>query len=98
MTVIIVFTNITILRNNLPLKSKYSFLYNFFNDLDKFDRLKPQKENTNVHDAASELYNEMVQAWMERCAIALAHAHTPHIRNTLVACCLRKALYDLLTH
>ena len=40
-------TNIMTLKfGNLSLKSKYSFLANFSNDLDKFSRLKPKKEKT----------------------------------------------------
>ena len=49
--------------DNLSSKSMYSFLIRFFNDLDKFNKLKPQKEETkkktNVSDAASELYNDL---------------------------------------
>ena len=46
--------------DKLSLKSKYSFLADFFNDLDKFNRLKPQIEKatekkTNVFNTASEL-------------------------------------------
>ena len=32
--------------DNISLKSKYSFLANFFNDLDKFSKLKPQREKS----------------------------------------------------
>ena len=32
--------------DNLSSKSMYSFLIRFFNDLDKFNKLKPQKEET----------------------------------------------------
>ena len=46
---------------------KYSFLDEFFKGLNKFNKLKTQKEKTktkkiNVCDAASELYNEMLEA------------------------------------
>ena len=32
--------------DSLSLESKYSFLVNLFSDLDKFNKLKPQKEET----------------------------------------------------
>ena len=46
MTVNIVLTIIMIFKkiDNLSLNSKYSFLADFLNDLDKFIRLKTQKE------------------------------------------------------
>ena len=34
----------------------YSFLISFFNDLDKFSKIKAQKGKTNEHNTASELY------------------------------------------
>ena len=42
MTLIIVFTNI----GNLSFKSKHSFLEEFFDNLDKFDKLNGEKEST----------------------------------------------------
>ena len=47
---------------SLSFKSKYSFPVNFFDDLDKFGDLKPQKEKkTNVYNAASELFNDLLE-------------------------------------
>ena len=51
--------------DSLSFKSKYSFLPEFFNDLNKFNMPKTQKEKTkmkktNVYDKASELYNELL--------------------------------------
>ena len=47
---------------NLSLQPKYSFLVDFFNDLDKFSNLKTLKEkNTNVYDTASELHNDLLE-------------------------------------
>ena len=48
---------------SLSLQSNYSFVASFSNDLDKFDKLKPQKEKnkskkTNVYNIASKLYND----------------------------------------
>ena len=45
--------------DNLSFKSKYSFLYEFLNDLNKFNKLKTIKEitkknKTNMHNTASE--------------------------------------------
>ena len=45
---------------------KFSFLDEFFKGLNKFNKLKTQKEKTktkkiNVYDVASELYNEMLE-------------------------------------
>ena len=34
--------------DNLSLESKYSFLADFFNNLDKYKKLKPKKEKTNT--------------------------------------------------
>ena len=47
-------------------KSKYSFLADFSNDLDKLNMLKSQKEKTkekktNAYNKVSELYNEMLR-------------------------------------
>ena len=47
-------------------KSKYFFLADFSNDLDKLNMLKSQKEKTkekktNVYNKVSELYNEMLR-------------------------------------
>ena len=51
-------------------KSKCSFLVNFFNDLDKFKKLKSKKEETkekktNVYDTVSELYNDLLKAYFD---------------------------------
>ena len=46
MTVAMVFYMLTFQLINLFFKTKYSILSNFFNVLDKFSRLKTQKENT----------------------------------------------------
>ena len=51
--------------DSLSFNSKYSFLPEFFNDLNKFNMPKTQKEetknkNANVYDTASELYNELL--------------------------------------
>ena len=49
MTVIIFFVNIIVILkkiDNPSFKSKHSFLANCFDDLDKFNQLKPQKEET----------------------------------------------------
>ena len=67
MTLIIVFTDIILIEknDNLSFKSKRSFSIEFFADLDKLNRVNPQKEITkerkiNVHDKASELYNDFL--------------------------------------
>ena len=40
-------------------QSNYSFAASFSNDLDKFEKLKPQKgKKTNVYNIASKLYND----------------------------------------
>ena len=44
----------------------YSFLIRFFNDLDKSNKLMPQKEETkekktNVYNTASELHNDFLE-------------------------------------
>ena len=50
----------------------YSFLISFFNDLDKFNKLKPKKKKqkrkkkTNVDDTASELYNDLLEMYFYR--------------------------------
>ena len=49
MTVITVFSNIIMTLkkiHSLSFKSNYYFLTSFFNDLDQFNKLKPQKEET----------------------------------------------------
>ena len=47
---------------SLSFKSKYSFPVNFFDDLDKFSDLKPQKEKkTNVYNTTSELFNDLLE-------------------------------------
>ena len=48
----------------------YSFLANISHDLDKFNRLKPQKEKTkekktNVHNAALELYDSLLGTYFD---------------------------------
>ena len=48
---------------SLSLQSNYSFVASFSNDLNKFDKLKPQKEKnkskkTNVYNIASKLCND----------------------------------------
>ena len=50
---------------NLSLESKYSFLAKYYNDLDKFSKLKLQKQKTrkkktNIYDTSSELYNDLL--------------------------------------
>ena len=49
-------------------KSKYSFLFEFFNGLNNFNKLITKKEETlkkktNVHDPASDLYNELLEIY-----------------------------------
>ena len=55
--------------DNLSFKSKYSFLAEFFNDLNKFNKLKTRrkntKEKTNVYDTASELYNDLLETYFD---------------------------------
>ena len=46
------------------MRPRYSFLVNFFNDLDKLNRLKRQKEKrkgkkTNAFNTTSKLYNAL---------------------------------------
>ena len=53
----------TIKIDKLSFSSKYSFLANFFNDLEKLNKLKtlkekPEKKEINVYDKASDLYND----------------------------------------
>ena len=47
------------------LKSKYLYLKVFYNDLDKFSKLDPKKENFKeiVNNAVSELYNELLNEY-----------------------------------
>ena len=50
---------------NLSLESKYSFLAKHYNDLDKFSKLKLQKQKTrkkktNIYDTSSELHNDLL--------------------------------------
>ena len=57
--------------DNLSFKSKASFLANIFDDLDKFDNLKPQKEKTkekktNMYDSVSELYNDLLGTYFDK--------------------------------
>ena len=53
----------------ISFKTKYSFLVDFFNDLDKFTRIQTQKEKankkTNVCNIASELYNELLGPYFD---------------------------------
>ena len=73
MTLIIVFTNIIVIVKNLVtffFKSKYSFLDEFFDDLDKFNKLNLEKESTaekkiNEYKKASELYNDFLGIYFE---------------------------------
>ena len=46
--------------NNLSFKSKYSFLAEFFKDLNKFNNLK-----THTKKEASELYNELLKSYFD---------------------------------
>ena len=57
--------------DNLSFKSKASFLANIFDDLDKFDNLKPRKEKTkekktNMYDSVSELYNDLLGTYFDK--------------------------------
>ena len=59
-----------ILKNlSLSLESQYSFIASFSNDLDKFSRLKGQKEKTNekanVYNTASELCNDLLEIYFD---------------------------------
>ena len=52
------------------LKSQYSFLDEFLNDVDKFSDLKPRNENTKnkqskMYDTASELYNKFIDKYFD---------------------------------
>ena len=52
--------------DNHSLKPKHSFLPYFFDDLNKFIKLNPQKEETedketNVYQNVSELYNRLLE-------------------------------------
>ena len=52
--------------DNHSLKPKHSFLLYFFDDLNKFIKLNPQKEETedkktNVYQNISELYNRLLE-------------------------------------
>ena len=58
--------------DKLSLESKDSFLAKFFNDLDKFSKLKilkekkPKEIRTNVyHTASSELYNQLLGIYFD---------------------------------
>ena len=72
-TVTLFFPNIIMIVKNLItfFKSKYSFLFKFFNDLNKFAKLKKHKnkkhkrKKTNVYDTASELYNELLGTYFD---------------------------------
>ena len=71
MMITILFTNIiVILKHFLSFKSKNLFLANFFDDLDKFNKLKPQKEETidktkNEYDTVLELYNGLLETYFD---------------------------------
>ena len=51
--------------DNLSLETKYSFSAEFFNDLDKFNKLRTQKEKKNVYDTFSELYNNLLERYFD---------------------------------
>ena len=59
--------------DNLSLKSKYSFLVEFFNDLNKFKKLnkkfkkkkKTEKKKTNVLIISSKLYNNFLEIYYD---------------------------------
>ena len=57
--------------NNLSLKSKYLLLTEIFNDLNKFKKLKrikqetEKKKKTIVHDAATDLYNDLLGIYFD---------------------------------
>ena len=54
--------------NNISYKLNYSFLTIFLKVLNKFTKLKPQKEKKkkkNVYDAASESYNELLETYFD---------------------------------
>lgn len=57
--------------NSIPFKSKYSFLFEFYYDLETFGclyLLKEQKKTPkkmNVYDAASKLYNELLEFYLD---------------------------------
>ena len=57
--------------NTLSLAPKYSFLFSFYNELNKFNSLKLLKETTikkneTVYDNASELYNEYLEIYFDQ--------------------------------
>ena len=73
MTVNIIFTNFTVIIKNLItflLNQSIIFQSTFFNDLNKLNKLKPTKEETqkkkqtNVYDTASELYNDLLEIYL----------------------------------
>ena len=55
--------------DELSFKSKYSFLAELFNDLNKFNKLKTQKEKKkkkgNVYDTVSQFYNELLGTYFD---------------------------------
>ena len=57
--------------NSIPFKSKYSFLFEFYYDLETFGCLYPLKEHKktpkklNVYDAASKLYHELLEFYLD---------------------------------
>ena len=65
------FTSIFVIKTNWQpsFKSKHSFLVQLLNDSNKFNKLKPQKEETkkkklNVYEQASELYNDSLGIYL----------------------------------
>ena len=69
MTIYMLVTSTEILKNVLVslLKSKYLYLKVFYNDLDKFSKLDPKKENLKeiVNNAVSELCNELLNGYFD---------------------------------
>ena len=58
--------------DNFSFKSKHSFLADFFNDLNKFSRVKTKKRKTQRNkrkktNAASELYNDLLEIYFDKC-------------------------------
>ena len=62
---------------NLCLKLEHLFLAKFFDNLSKFEKLKTQKQKTekqkkkqkqkkNVHNTASELYNDLLEIYFDQ--------------------------------
>ena len=56
--------------DHLSLELKYFFLPSFSNDLNKFSKLKPQKEKrkekkTSMYNTDSELYNDLLPTYFD---------------------------------